>query len=90
MDLIKEKWDQILLNVMQEQIVVKDGRFIIVEKLAFFKGEVGMIEVVSVLLQNKAALTQPLLKRLGQGRLSASAGAADPDKEHMHYPFSQA
>ena len=69
-------------HILQKQVVVENAGFVVVQQGALLKGQVGMVAVVCVLLQYKAAVAQLLMKALRQGGLAAAAGAADTDEQH--------
>ena len=66
---------QQLLNILQQQVMVKDRRLVIVQPDPLLEGQIRMIPVVGVLLQNQAPLlSQSFSQRVRQRGFSAAAG----------------
>ena len=57
-----------LLHILQQQVMVENVRFVIVQLAPLFKGQVWVVPIIGVLLKHQAAVRpQPLFQRMGQG-----------------------
>lgn len=70
------------VHVVQQQIVVKNAGFVVIELCALGKGQIRMVAVVAILLDDQTAVAQPVRQRVRQGGFSAAACAADANQNH--------
>ena len=74
--------------VVIQQIMVKDARLVIVQVGAFLKGQIRVIEIICVLIDEHALHAHVAHELIGQSGLARTAGAANPDKQHCVDPLS--
>ena len=79
-------------HIFQQLVVIKDGRLIVIEQAALLETQIGMIFIVSILVDDQNAFVDHGRQLFGQRGFSASACTTDSDKQHMDIrsPFSVA
>ena len=70
------------VHIRKQQVMVENGRLIVVQQAAFFKAQVRMVFIVGILIDDEDAFVDHGCKFFCQGGFSAAACAANANKQH--------